>query len=149
MQKLNFPKYNFRLKKSNDDFTYIFDETRKKWLQLTPEEWVRQHWIYYLIEQKGIPKPLISCEVSTKINSRKKRSDILVYKDSKVQIIVECKRPNVQIDQKTLNQILMYNKSYFAKYLVLSNGVQHKYFIVDYDAQTVNETHELPDYKQL
>ncbi|MFT6747163.1 MAG: hypothetical protein ACJAZ2_001511, partial [Glaciecola sp.] len=111
MQSLNFPKYNFRLKKK-EDVTFIFDVTRTKWLQLTPEEWIRQHWIHFLIDEIKAPIPLIATEIETKINTRKKRSDILVYKDNVVKIIVECKRSNVTINQKTLDQILVYNKSY-------------------------------------
>lgn len=149
MQKLNFPKYHFRLKKSSDDLTLIFDETRKKWLQLTPEEWVRQHWVSFLSDELKAPKPLIATEVGTKINTRKKRSDIIVYKDSKVILIVECKRSSVPINQKTLDQILVYNKNYFSKYLVLSNGISHKIFEVDYDNQKITELNELPMYNNL
>ena len=149
MQQLNFPKYNFRLKKSTEDLTLIFDETRKKWLQLTPEEWVRQHWIQFLTEQTNVPKSLIATEVGIKVNTKNKRSDILVYRENKVILIVECKRSTVPINQKTLDQILIYNKKYFAKYLVLSNGISHKFFMVDYHEKKIEEINELPTYNNL
>jgi len=149
MQTLNFPKYDFRLKKSDEGITFIFDETRKKWLQLTPEEWVRQHWINFLQQESTTPISMIATEVAVKINARNKRSDILVYKNDKVVMIIECKRPSVPINQKTLDQILIYNKNYFAKYLVLSNGISHKIFTVDYENKSVLELTKLPSYKNL
>jgi hypothetical protein len=149
MQTLNFPKYDFRLKKSREGATLIFDESRKKWLQLTPEEWVRQHWINFLHQDTLTPISMIATEVGTRVNTRNKRSDILVYKNDKVIMIVECKRFSVPINQKTLDQILIYNKNYFAKYLVLSNGISHKFFKVDYEQKNVLELIKLPSYKNL
>ena len=149
MQRLNFPEFQFRLKKTKEDLTLIFDETRKKWLQLTPEEWVRQHWISFLTQELGTPNQLIATEVGTNINTRKKRSDVLVYKDNKVILIIECKRSTVTISQKTLDQILVYNKNYFSKYLVLSNGINHKFFMVNYDEKKITELNELPSYKKM
>ena len=96
-----------------------------------------------------MPKPLISTEVGIKVNARNKRSDILVYKENKVILIVECKRSTVPINQKTLDQILIYNKKYFSKYLVLSNGISHKFFMVDYDEKKIVELNELPAYNNL
>ncbi|MFT6716536.1 MAG: hypothetical protein ACJA0Q_001180 [Saprospiraceae bacterium] len=149
MQRLNFPKFQFRLKKTKDDLTLIFDEIRKKWLQLTPEEWVRQHWISFLTQELGTPNQLIATEVGININTRKKRSDVLVYKDSKVILIIECKRSAVAISQKTLDQILIYNKNYFSKYLVLSNGISHKFFMINYDEKKITELNELPSYIKM
>jgi hypothetical protein len=149
MEQLNFPKYDFRLKKSADASTLIFDESRKKWLQLTPEEWVRQHWIKFLADHKKVPNQLIATEIGITVNDRKKRSDIIVYKNRKIILIVECKRSTVTINQKTLNQILVYNKQYFSKYLILSNGISHKYFMVDYLEKKISEINELPSYNNL
>jgi hypothetical protein len=149
MKKLNFPKYHFRFKKTTDDTPLIFDEVRKKWLQMTPEEWVRQHWIQYLTKDLHVPQTLIGAEIGITVNTRKKRSDIIVYKNEQVILIVECKRSSVKINHKTLNQILLYNKNYQAKYLVLSNGVLHKFFVVDYERHEILEIQNLPEFKNM
>lgn len=147
MESLNFPRYQFRLKRSTDDSPLIFDETRKKWLHLTPEEWVRQHWIKFLEQEIKVPKGFISSETGLKINNLNKRTDLLVYKNNSVFLIIECKRPTVPITEKTLNQIIMYNKKYLAQYLVLSNGTNHKYFKINYEEKKIIEVLSLPNYQ--
>lgn len=122
MQKLNLPTYNFKLK-SKENKTLIFDKLRKKYMVLTPEEWVRQHYVSFLIEEKNYPVSLIALEKQLTINNRKKRTDILVFNaDGKPEIIVECKAPEIKIDNKTAKQIFNYNIKFNAQYLVLTNG---------------------------
>jgi hypothetical protein len=109
MQKLNLPNYKFRVK-SNENKTLIFDNLRKKYMVLTPEEWVRQHFVQFLIQEKKYPVSLIALEKQLTINNRKKRTDILVFnKEGYPEIIVECKAPKIKITQATFDQIARYN----------------------------------------
>ena len=109
MQKLNFPTYSFRLKNSENK-TLIYDEIRKKFMVLQPEEWVRQHCVNFLIHDKGYPKSLINVEKELKINNLRKRYDIVIYNpDGSIHLIVECKSAKISIDQSTFDQIARYN----------------------------------------
>lgn len=137
MKPLNFPKYDFRFKKNVDGAILIFDIVRKKWLVLTPEEWVRQHWIHYLINELEVPPANISIESGLAVLERQKRTDLVVYKNNVPQLILECKAPEISINQKVLNQILNYNRVHQAKYLVLSNGLEHLFFEVNYEISEV------------
>ena len=135
MQKLNLPTYSFKLK-SNENQTLIFDNTRKKYLVLTPEEWVRQHFVEFLVHSKKYPRSLIAIEKQLSINSLKKRTDILVFDTlGNPSIIVECKAPHVPISQTTFDQIARYNLQLNANYLIVTNGMHHYYCQLD----TVNE----------
>ncbi len=146
MQKLNLPSYNFKLK-SNENKTLIFDNFRKKYVVLTPEEWVRQHFLNYLTDYKQYPKSLISVEKQLTVNNLKKRTDILVFnKEGNPEIIVECKAPSIKINQLTFDQIARYNLKLNAKYLVVTNGLQHFYSIVDQKNETYLFLKDLPDY---
>ena len=129
MVKLNFSKiFHFRFKKSDTDKVLIFDSVRKKWLVLTPEEWVRQHWVHNLIEAHQINPSSIVVEAGLDVYNTKKRSDIVVYKNGSPEILIECKRPNVPIDQKVLNQAINYNSNYQCQNVIISNGLEHYYF---------------------
>ena len=109
MQKLNFPSYNFRIKNSENK-TLIYDEIRKKFVVLQPEEWVRQHCIQFLLIDKKYPKSLINVEKTLTINSLRKRYDIVIYNsDGSIFLIVGCKAPHNKIDQLTFDQIAIYN----------------------------------------
>ena len=109
MNKLNFPSYSFRFKNSENKVA-IFDEIRKKFVVLTPEEWVRQHTIFYLMEECNYPKSLINVEKQVKINGMSKRYDIVVFNsDGSIFLIVECKQPDVAISQNAFDQIARYN----------------------------------------
>ena len=118
MQRLNLPTYNFKLK-SSENKTLIFDKLRKKYVVLTPEEWVRQHYVCFLIEEKKYPISLIALEKQLIINNRKKRTDILVFNnEGNHEIIVECKAPSIKITQDTFDQIARYNlklKAFYSK----------------------------------
>ncbi len=146
MQELNLPKYPFKIKKKYKKL-YIFDEIRKKYIFLTPEEWVRQHFIQFLIIQKKYPKSLLAVEKEIKVNTLKKRFDILVFnKHGKHDIVVECKAPKVKITQKTFDQIARYNLSLEANYLIVTNGLEHYYCKMDYQKQQYVFLENIPVY---
>ena len=147
MQKLNLPTYDFRLK-SSENKTLIFDNLRKKYLVLTPEEWVRQHFVHFLNDEKKYPISLIAIEKQLTINNRKKRTDILVFnKEGKHDIIVECKAPSIKITQDTFDQIARYNLKLKANYLIVTNGLSHFYCKMDFENETYVFLKEIPDYK--
>ena len=147
MQKLNLPNYKFKLK-SNENKTLIFDNLRKKYMVLTPEEWVRQHFVQFLIEEKKYPASLIAIEKQVLVNNLKKRSDILVFnKDGNPEIIVECKAPKIKITQATFDQIARYNSKLRANFLVVTNGLTHFYCKMDFEKETYLFLKEIPDYK--
>lgn len=146
MQKLNLPSFHFKIKNSENK-TLIFDILRKKFLVLTPEEWVRQHFVYFLSETKKYPKSLIALEKQFTINNRKKRTDILIFdKNGKHDIIVECKAPSIKITQDTFDQIARYNLALKANYLIVTNGLQHYYCKMDFENEAYIFLKEIPDY---
>lgn len=146
MQKLNLPSYTFKLK-SNEKHTLIFDNLRKKYLVLTPEEWVRQHYVQYLVQEKNYPVSLIALEKQLTINNLKKRTDIVVYnKDGQPEIIVECKAPHIKISQDTFDQIARYNLQLKAKYLIVTNGLEHYYCSMDFENENYQFLKEIPSY---
>ncbi len=125
MQKLNLPSYQFKLK-SSENKQLIFDIIRKKYVFLTPEEWVRQNFVHYLIHEKNYPISLISVEKQLTINQLKKRFDILIFNTSgKPHIIIECKAPSIKISQNTFDQIARYNMVINASHLIVTNGLTH------------------------
>ena len=126
MKELNLPAYSFSIKSEEGDKRLIFDEIRKKWLILTPEEWVRQHFVKYLVNELKFPPGLIGIEVTFKFNNLTRRADILVYNRSGNPIlIVECKAPEVKIDNRVFDQIVEYNFRFRLNYLVVTNGLKH------------------------
>ena len=133
MQQLNFPPYNFKVKTSGE-ITQIFDIVRKKYVALTPEEWVRQHFIHYLVNEKNFPQSLLAVEMNIKVNRTQKRCDIVGYNNTgKPILIVECKAPEVKISQKTFEQIARYNIALQVKYLAVSNGLKHYFCQIDFE----------------
>lgn len=144
LASLNFPeKYQFRLKQT-DEIPYIFCDIRKKWLLLTPEEWVRQHVVQFLICEKKYSKTSINTEVTVNINGMRKRADVIVYKKEKPFIIVECKAPSVQITQEVFDQIARYNLNLNSQYLMVTNGFFHYYCQMDFENERYNFLRELP-----
>jgi len=130
MIKLNFPDFEFKLKKI-DNKTFIFDFIRKKYILLTPEEWVRQHVLNFLII-KNIPSTHIAIEKKILVNKLNKRFDVLIYNNSgKVLMLIECKSPSVKLTQNVFDQISIYNMKLDSKYCMVTNGLDHIYFIVD------------------
>ncbi|MFS4481754.1 type I restriction enzyme HsdR N-terminal domain-containing protein [Hyunsoonleella sp. 2307UL5-6] len=148
MHKLNFPTYPFRFKNSENK-VLIFDIIRKKFMVLQPEEWVRQNCIHYLIEDKKYPKSLINVEKALKVNDLKKRYDIVVFKSNgDIKLIVECKAPNVPINQTTFDQIARYNLTLNADYLMVTNGLNHYYCQMDFEHSQYQFLKDIPEYKQ-
>jgi len=147
MQQLNFPHYSFRLKASENK-TLIFDIVRKKYMVLTPEEWVRQHVIHFLHFEKNYPLSLMAVEKQVKINSLTRRTDIVIYnRKGKPHIIVECKAPSVAISQATFDQIARYNLELEAQFLMVTNGLHHYHCMMDHENKTYLFLQELPDSK--
>ena len=137
MKRLNFPNYEFRLKKEGQK-RFIFDLIRKKYVQLSSEEWVRQNCIRFLIEEKRINKFSIAIEKEIEFNGIKKRFDIVSYSsEGKINLLVECKAPNIEINQKTFDQILIYNKILKSKYLMVTNGINHYYCKINEDRNNI------------
>ena len=127
--------------------TYIFDVVRKKYLLLTPEEWVRQNFIQYLNKVKKYPLGLMGVEQMVKYNSLKTRADIVMYNtEGKANIIVECKAPDVKITQDTFNQIAKYNSQLKVKYLLVTNGMNHFCCKMDYESNKITFLEEIPSY---
>lgn len=147
MIQLNLPQYKFKFKNSENK-TLIFDKIRKKYIMLTPEEWVRQHYVSFLIEEKKYPASLIAIEKKLTVNGLTKRSDILVFNTKgEPEIIVECKSPSVKITQDTFDQIARYNLKLNANYLIITNGLQHFYCKIDFQRERYAFLPEIPDYK--
>ena len=127
MKKLNLPLFKFKIKKENKN-NIIFDEIRKKWIILTPEEWIRQNFIKYIIS-KNYPASLINCEKVFFINKVPKRYDIVVYNSSgEVDILVECKSSNIKIKKEHFEQVMRYNIELKSKRIILTNGIENYYF---------------------
>lgn len=125
MIQLNLPSFEYKVKKEQDKL-YIYDSIRRKYLLLTPEEWVRQHFVNYLTQELGYPRGLLTTESGLKYNHLQRRTDIVVFdRTAKPYMIVECKAPSVRITQQVFNQIAVYNKVLQAKMLVVSNGLTH------------------------
>lgn len=147
MQVLNFPTYQFKIK-SSENTNYIFDIIRKKYVVLTPEEWVRQHTLHFLIFEKNYPKSLIAVEKQLKVNNLIKRFDVLVFnKNGLPELIVECKSQKIKIAQDSFDQIARYNLNLNAKYLVVTNGLQHYFCKLDHKNQQYKFLKEIPNYK--
>lgn len=148
MQPLNFPAYSFRLK-SSEKGLQIFDIIRKKFVLLQPEEWVRQHVVHFLINQKKYPKSHINVEKQLVVNNLKKRYDIVVFdSNGNIQLLVECKAPEVDIDQTTFDQIAQYNLLLNAKYLMVTNGLGHYYCEMDTEEEKYKFLKEIPDFSR-
>lgn len=122
---LNLPPFEPQLKRE-EDRVLIFDSLRRKFLALTPEEWVRQHWINFLVEHQSFPKGLISLEKGLKYNQLQKRTDLVVFdREGKPYLLIECKAPEIELNQKVLQQALAYRSTLMTPYIILSNGVKH------------------------
>jgi hypothetical protein len=146
---LNLPNHPFKITQ-RDDVYFIFDEIRKKHLVLTPEEWVRQNFIRYLLKEKKFPSALLQIEGGLSLNQTRKRSDVLVYDSLGEKImVIECKAPSVAITQATFDQAARYNSVYKARWLVVTNGLNHYYAKIDHTNGKFFFVEELPDYKEL
>ncbi|APG60014.1 type I restriction enzyme HsdR N-terminal domain-containing protein [Christiangramia salexigens] len=149
MQKLNFPPYSFRFKNSQNKIS-VFDELRKKFVILTPEEWVRIHCVQFLNNEKNYPQSLINVEKQIKIAGLTKRYDIVVFDPGgTINIIVECKAPSIKISQDTFDQIARYNLNLKADFLMVTNGLDHYFCKMDYENETYIFLKDLPEYSRI
>ncbi|PSR56970.1 restriction endonuclease subunit R [Adhaeribacter arboris] len=149
METLNLPAFPVKVKQAENKF-WIFDGIRRKYLVLTPEEWVRQHFIHYLVQYLHYPKGLISPERGITYNSLAKRTDICVYNTAgQVCMLVECKASSVKISEVTIHQATTYNQNVRAKYIVLTNGLEHYCWQVDFEKATTISLAGIPYYPNL
>lgn len=148
MLQLNFPVYEFRFKNSENKVR-IFDVIRKKFVVLQPEEWVRQHLVHYLISEKKYPPSLINVEKQLHINGLKKRYDVVVFNsDGSIEILAECKAPEIAINQSTFNQIALYNMNLKANYLMVTNGLEHFYCKMNFEQEKYTFLKDIPDFNR-
>jgi hypothetical protein len=147
LQPLHLPPYPFKISDHNGQLI-MFDVIRKRNIIITPEEWVRQHFVQYLIQQKKYPKTLIKLEGGHKLHGKAKRSDIVVFNSAGEKILlVECKAPSVTIDQSTFDQVARYNMVHKVNLLAVTNGLQHFYCSIDFITGNYKFIEELPEYK--
>lgn len=150
MIELNLPKYNMRISRDRNNNIKIFDSIRKKFVSLTPEEYVRQHFTNWLINYLHYPMGLIANEVKISLNSTIKRCDTIVYSNTGDPImIIEYKAPHISINQNVFDQIVRYNMVLKTKYLVVSNGMQHYCCIIDYENNSYQFIPHIPTYEEL
>lgn len=150
MIRLNLPSFEIKIVNRNGQLS-VFDSLRHRYIHLTPEEWVRQHFIHFLTEQKGYPAHLLANEVSIELNGVRRRCDSVLYTQQLGQpkMIIEYKAPHIPITQEVFNQICSYNSVLRVEYLTVSNGMQHFCFHLDYERQTYTPLAEIPDYGAL
>lgn len=148
MLVLNLPPFSPKIKK--EDKLSIWDPIRKKYVALTPEEWVRQHFVNFLITEKGYPSSLISNEIQINLNNQKKRCDTVIYNNTPSPIvIVEYKAPDVPITQNVFDQIARYNIVLKVRYLIVSNGLEHYCCRINYDTLSYEYLPDIPNYESL
>ncbi len=149
LPNLNFPAYELRIKEENGQLR-IFDPARKKYVALTPEEWVRQHLIHYLNKDKGYPLGLMKVEKEFKYNKLSRRADIIVCDRTGAPLLMaECKSPDVEITQSVFDQAMRYNLIMDVKLMILSNGINHFCFQLDKANKTYLALMEIPAWGYL
>ena len=149
MLPLNLPNFDIKVKKSADQLL-VWDGTRRKYVALTPEEWVRQHFVHFLISEKGYRQELIANEVSIKLNGTAKRCDTVIYDRLLTPLmIVEYKAPSITITPKVFDQIVHYNRVLHVQYLIVSNGIRHFCCQIDYETLSYRFLKEIPDAQEV
>lgn len=149
MKQLNLPEYSFRIS-GEEGSEMIFDAIRKKYVRLTPEEWVRQNFVRYLIEEGKYPAGLIGIEVMSAFNNLKKRVDVLIHdRAGKPVMIIECKAPDVRIDDDVFDQAVCYNMGFRVPYLVVTNGIDHYACRIDHELKKYDFLNVIPLYSDI
>ena len=148
MDKLNLPSYPIKIKEEKGK-QFIFDSIRKKYLVLTPEEWVRQNFLQFLIQEKQCPQGLVVIEKGLKLNELQKRADALIYKDSIPLVLIEFKAPSVKITQEVFEQIGRYNSIFKVPYLIVSNGLEHYCAKINFKENNFEFLKDIPSYKDF
>ena len=144
MENLNIPSYDYKLRKV-DEKIYIYDILRRKYIILTPEEWVRQHFVHFLINHYQYPKSLIKLESSLKYNTLLKRTDIQVFgRDGKLKMIIECKAPYIPLSQQVFSQVAQYNQVLKAEFLTITNGMVYHCCKTDWENMNLEFLKDLP-----
>ncbi|MCH7410095.1 type I restriction enzyme HsdR N-terminal domain-containing protein [Belliella sp. DSM 111904] len=144
-EPLNFPSFEFKIQNDEEGRLMVFDSLRKKFLVLTPEEWVRQHIVQVLLNEYSYPKSLFAVEKGLKYNTLQKRFDVLVYNRSGAPfLLIECKAPGVKLSQLTLSQVCTYNQTIQAPYLGITNGKQHIFLTFDTETNKYVQISDLP-----
>mgnify|MGYP001769885250 CR=1 len=149
MQSLNFPAYEFKTRVITGQ-VQVFDPVRKKYVALTPEEWVRQHLIRYLLEDRGVPLHMMAVERGLKLNGLAQRFDLVIFGPSgNPLLIAECKAATVALTQEVFYQIARYNLALKVQYFLISNGITHHFGLVNYGSGTIELHEEIPDYQHM
>ena len=149
MTRLNLPPFEIKLRGTKAQ-PQIFDILRKKYIALTPEEWMRQHFVHFLVEHKGYPAALMANEIQLKVGEKTLRADSVLYsRELKPRMIIEYKAPHIPITQKVFDQISIYNMLLHVDYLVVSNGLQHYICKMDYNDKKYLFLEDIPDYEEL
>lgn len=152
ISKLNFPEYNFKIINDNisGQSSKVFDIVRMKYVSITPEEWVRQHLLHFLIHEKGVPKSLIGIEKKIVVNKLTRRTDLVVFsRNAKPLLIAECKAPTVKITQNTFDQAARYNLSLDVNYFVLTNGLDIYCCTIDHEKKAYHFLEDIPEYEAM
>jgi len=149
MQPLNLPPYPFQIFREGEQYK-ILDPIRKKRLVLTPEEWVRQHMVMYLIKEKSFPAGLLKMETGVKHSQRFGRTDALFLdRNGKPLVLIECKAPGIKIDRETFYQVARYNSAIESPYVIMTNGLEHMVIHLAIQERKILSLTDLPDYKYL
>lgn len=149
MRKLNLPEYEFRYKTEGESL-FVMDVYRKRFVKLTPEEEVRQRFARFLVEEKGFPASLVMTEFSLKLNRLTRRCDILVHKPAGIPaVLVECKAPEVPVNQATFDQVARYNLAFKVSYLMVTNGLKHYCCRVDFETEKIVFLDHIPTYEEI
>lgn len=149
MYTLNLPTFDAKIRKTETGVE-IFDPLRRKYVSMTPEEWVRQHFVNFLVSEKGYPASLMANEASIKLNSLTKRCDTVVYNNLLEPLVIcEYKKPEVEISQQVFDQVVRYNIVLKVKYLIVSNGISHYCCKMNYDDMSFEYLREIPEYLAL
>jgi hypothetical protein len=149
VNQLNFPQIAARIESAGGQYR-IYDEVRRKWLILTPEEWVRQHLIHFLRDHLGYPASLMGVEKSLKYNGMSRRSDLVVYgKDTRPLLLAECKAPDIKIDAGVFDQAARYNLQYQVPYLLVTNGMDHYFCMMDFATATWKFQEKIPRFLEI
>ena len=152
LPRLNFPDYSFKLQRSTDErqSSKIFDIIRKKYVSLTPEEWVRQHLLHFLVNERKFPQSLVSVEKKLLINSLEKRTDVVIYSSSlKPILLAECKAPKIALTQAVFDQAARYNMTLNVAYFLITNGLESFICKIDHSTQSYAFLKDIPSYEEL
>ena len=146
--QLNLPRYDIQLRESDNQAIEVFDTFRSKWVALTPEEWVRQHFAHFLVSECGVPASFLANEVGLKLNNTRRRCDTVIYRRNLQPLcIVEYKRPTVVITSAVFDQIARYNMVLGCPWLIVSNGLNH--YVCKFDGQQYHFVPQIPSYQQM